>query len=93
MPVGVYIGVDAGLASGVNVDSEVELAKELVVVVVVLDRMRVVLTVVPLKLESLVLVFMRTGVIAAVTEIPRAAASLESPWRRSTIAFNSRNSP
>ena len=96
VPEGVEIGVDAGVASGVNVDSDVDLAMELVVVVVVLDRIRVVLvawTVVPLKLESLALVLGRAGVTAAVTEMPRAAASLESPWRRSTIAFNSKNSP
>jgi hypothetical protein len=80
--VGVEIGVDAGVASGVDIVSDVDLAMELIVVVVVLDRMRVVLlplTVVPLRLESLALILLRAGVRAEVTDMPRAAASLESP--------------
>lgn len=82
MPEGVEIGVEAGVVSGVDVISDADFAVELMVEVVVLDRIRVVLdpwTVVPLRLESLPFVLWRTVLEAEVTDIPRAAASLESP--------------
>lgn len=81
-PLGVDTGVDAGVGSGVEWKSDADLAMELIIVVVVLERILVVLvpwTVVPLKLDSLVFVLCRAGVGTGVIAMPRAAASLASP--------------
>ena len=90
-------GVEVWLVLRSMVSDEEWRADEVVVVVELVERMRVVLvpwTVVPLRLESLVFVLCCfRGDCDGENSIPRADASLVSFLRRSTIAFRIMNSP